>query len=116
MHKRKEAQAHRPGLVDLTSFMPLLLHETGELAGGSQSPQRVRYSGRCNSPSAASIFKHDLPSACLSLPRHLTRLLSLKIGRMIDIAMKPTMLPISTIISGSIIAVTLLMTAFSSRA
>jgi hypothetical protein len=46
---------------------------------------------------------------------HFTRLLSLKIGRMIDIAMKPTTLPMITIISGSIIAVTLLMTAFSSR-
>ena len=43
-----------------------------------------------------------------------TRLLSLKIGRMIDIAMKPTMLPISTIMSGSIIDVMPLMTDFSS--
>ncbi len=45
---------------------------------------------------------------------YFTRLLSLKIGRMIDIAMKPTTLPISTIISGSIIAVQLLMTVLSS--
>src|SRR5688572_18836969 len=49
-------------------------------------------------------------------PAYFTRLLSLKIGRMIDIAMKPTRPPITTIISGSIIAVTLLMTLLSSRA
>lgn len=54
-------------------------------------------------------------SIFVSLEAYFTRLLSLKIGRMIDIAMKPTMEPISTIISGSIIAVTPLMTAFSSR-
>src|SRR5687767_7397299 len=42
--------------------------------------------------------------------------LSLKIGRMMLIAMKPTRPPITTIISGSIIAVTLLMTDLSSRA
>ena len=46
---------------------------------------------------------------------HLTIWLSLKIGRMMLIAMNPTMPPISTIISGSIIAVTLLITCFSSR-
>lgn len=48
-------------------------------------------------------------------PHYLTRVLSLKIGRMIDIAMKPTMLPMRTIINGSIMAVTPLMTARSSR-
>jgi len=38
----------------------------------------------------------------------------LKIGRMMLIAMKPTMKPITTIISGSIMAVTVLMTFRSS--
>ena len=45
-----------------------------------------------------------------------TRLLSLKIGRMIDIAMKPTSAPMITIMSGSIIEVTPLMTVRSSDA
>lgn len=47
---------------------------------------------------------------------YLTRLLSLKIGRMMLIAMKPTIEPMATIMSGSIMAVTLLITALSSRA
>ena len=56
------------------------------------------------------------PSAFLRFrSSYLTIWLSLKIGRIMLIAMKPTMPPISTIISGSIIAVTLLMTLLSSR-
>ena len=47
---------------------------------------------------------------------HFTRLLNLKIGRMMLMAMKPTTLPMATIISGSIMAVTPLMTERSSRA
>jgi hypothetical protein len=46
---------------------------------------------------------------------HLTSELSLKIGRMMLIAMKPTMPPMTTIMIGSIMAVTPLMTVFSSR-
>ena len=47
---------------------------------------------------------------------YFTSWLSLKIGRMMLIAMKPTMPPMITIMRGSIMAVTLLMTFFSSRA
>ena len=51
----------------------------------------------------------------LSRPRaYFTRLLSLKIGRMMLMAMKPTTLPMTTIMSGSIIDVTVLMTLLSS--
>ena len=45
---------------------------------------------------------------------YLTKLESLNIGNMILIAIKPTMKPISTIISGSIMAVTVRMTFFNS--
>ena len=45
---------------------------------------------------------------------YFTSWLILKIGRMIDIAMKPTMPPIATIINGSIIDVTALIVAFNS--
>ena len=48
-------------------------------------------------------------------PAYLTNWLSLKIGRMMLMAMNPTMPPITTIMIGSIMAVTPLMTAFSSR-
>jgi hypothetical protein len=56
-----------------------------------------------------------LPVAGFDSLAYLTSWLSLKIGRMMLIAMKPTMPPMITIIRGSIIAVTLLMTIFSSR-
>ena len=50
-----------------------------------------------------------------SSSRYFTMLLSLKIGRMMLIAMTPTTLPMATIMIGSIMAVTDLMTSFNSR-
>ena len=73
------------------------------------------------SPGSSSEASPTIPHSAFRIPHsefriYFTNWLSLKIGRMILIAMKPTTLPIATIISGSIIAVTPLITAFSSRA
>ena len=58
----------------------------------------------------------EYPAAFLNtfVKAYLTSWLILKIGRMIDIAMKPTMPPISTIIIGSIMLVTFLIVARNS--
>ena len=75
-------------------------------------PRSIRKIGRPGAPK-----RPGRPGGGLIISSgYFTRLLSLKIGRMMLIAMKPTMLPIRTIINGSIIEVTVLITLLSSPA
>ena len=83
--------------------------------------------GRCRAIMNAGMQKHRRSKTLLRfllrlepgplfgpLAGYLTNWLILKIGRMMDMAMKPTMPPMQTIISGSIMLVTALIVTLSS--
>ena len=89
------------------------MSRVAEETGGSDKERTRSSITRVTQPLVAA------PSVALSatgvMQNHFTSWLSLKIGRMMLIAMKPTTEPIMTIISGSIMAVQPLITALSSR-